>query len=235
MARRKTSDTPAETRRRRPLRWIGRAALALVAAALLVTFAYRFVGPWTTPYQLAEARRLGGIEAQWVPMERIAPAAARSVVAAEDADFCLHWGLDVSAIRAALEAGGTRGGSTISQQTVKHPFLWQGRSWPRKALEALWTPVAEAVWPKRRMLELYLNEIEFGTGIFGIEAAARHYFGVAASDLTDTQAARLAMVLPDPKDRDAARPTDWQRRRTAAILDGAATIAADGRSDCFES
>ena len=232
-----SSKPPAHPRRvgRTALRWAVRGVLGALAFALLLTLAYRFVGPWTTPYQLAEARRLGGIEAEWVPIERIAPAMARSVVAAEDADFCLHWGLDLSAIRAALDEGGSRGGSTISQQTVKNLFLWQGRSWLRKSMEAVWTPVAEAVWPKRRILELYLNEIEFGEGVFGVEAAARHYFGVSAADLSDTQAARLAMVLPDPKDRDAARPTDWLRGRTSSIMDGAATIAADGRAACFQS
>jgi len=163
----------------------------------------------------------------------MAPVLPRAVVAAEDANFCLHWGFDIAAIRAAVAEGGNRGASTLTQQTVKNAFLWHGRSWPRKAAEALLTPVVEAAWPKRRILEVYLNIAEFDTGVFGAEAAARRYFDIPAADLTPAQAARLAALLPDPKGRDAARPGDFLRRRAAAILDGAATIAADGRDDCF--
>ena len=176
---------------------------------------------------------LGDIERQWVPMERIAPVMARAAVAAEDANFCRHWGFDMAAIRSAIDAGGRRGASTISQQTVKNVYLWQGRSWPRKALEALVTPLMEALWPKRRVLEVYLNVAEFDEGVFGAEAAARHHFGVAAADLSETQAARLAAVLPAPQSRSASNPSQFVRTRAAAIRDGAATIRADGRDDCF--
>ena len=232
---RKTA-APAPARRRLPLRaYVLRAVLGLVAAVILMTLLYKLINPPTTPYMFAEGRRLGGVQQDWVAMDRIAPVMARSAVAAEDANFCLHWGLDVTAIRAALAAGGDRGASTISQQVVKNLFLWQGRNWTRKALEAVWTPLTEALWSKRRILELYLNIAEFGTGVFGVQAAAQHYFGVDAADLTNVQAARLAMVLPDPKGRDAANPTAAQRRRSSSILDGAATIQADGRAACFES
>ena len=171
---------------------------------------------------------------EWVAIDDIAPVMARSAVAAEDANFCLHWGLDVRAIRSALDEGAERGGSTISQQVVKNVYLVQRRSWVRKAVEALWTPLTEAVWSKRRILELYLNVAEFDTGVFGVQAAARHYFGVDAADLNATQAARLAAILPSPKRRSASDPTPQVRRRAASILDGAATIAGDGRADCFE-
>ena len=113
-------------------------------------------------------------------------------------------------------------------------FLWQGRSWLRKALEAAITPAVETVWTKRRILEVYLNVAEFGEGVFGVEAAAQHHFGVTAQDLSDVQAARLAAVLPAPKQRSASRPSEFVRNRAARILDGAATIRADGRADCFE-
>ncbi|EPX84532.1 monofunctional biosynthetic peptidoglycan transglycosylase [Rubellimicrobium thermophilum DSM 16684] len=182
-----------------------------------------------------EARRLGRVEQVWVPMEAIAPVMARAAVAAEDADFCNHWGLDLRAIRAAIDAGSTRGASTISQQVVKNVYLWHGRSWARKAIEAALTPALEALWTKRRILEVYLNVAEFGEGIFGVEAAAQHWFGVSAADLTDVQAARLAAILPAPKSRDPAHPTEALRARARAILDGAATIAADGRAACFET
>jgi monofunctional biosynthetic peptidoglycan transglycosylase len=155
-------------------------------------------------------------------------------VAAEDANFCLHWGFDMGAIRTAIAEGSGRGASTLSQQVVKNVWLWHGRNWGRKALEAMITPVMETAWPKRRVLEVYLNVAEFDEGVFGVEAAARHYFGLSAADLSPAQAARLAAVLPDPKGRSASRPTDALRRRAARIMDGAATIARDGRAACFE-
>jgi monofunctional biosynthetic peptidoglycan transglycosylase len=154
-------------------------------------------------------------------------------VAAEDANFCLHWGFDMAAIRQAVAAGGNRGASTISQQVVKNVFLWHGRSWLRKAMEAMLTPAVELVWSKQRILEVYLNIAEFDEGVFGVQAAARHYFGVDARDLSALQAARLAAVLPDPKGRSASNPSNFVRNRTRAIISGAETIAADGRDACF--
>ena len=227
---------PAAARRpwyRRVLRALatGLVGLVLLAVALVALFAH--VTPPPGAFMLAERQRLGGIERSWTPMARINPHMARAAVAAEDANFCLHWGFDMAELRRALDAGGRRGASTISQQTVKNVFLWHGRSWPRKALEAVLTPVMEATWSKRRILEVYLNVAEFDAGVFGVEAAARHYFGVSAADLSLTQAARLAAILPDPKGRDAARPSAFVQRRAAAIADGAATIARDGRAACF--
>ncbi len=204
--------------------------------SLLAILLFAETNPPTTPYMFTEGRRLDvAVQQQWVPMDRIAPVMARSAVAAEDANFCLHWGLDVAAIRAAMDAGGARGASTISQQVVKNVYLWQGRSWMRKALEAIITPAVEAVWSKRRILEVYLNVAEFDEGVFGVQAAAQHYFGVDAADLTATQAARLAAILPDPKGRSASDPSSYVRRQAARIIDGAATIAADGRADCFRN
>jgi monofunctional biosynthetic peptidoglycan transglycosylase len=211
------------------LRGIGAAALAMVLTMAL--FAY--VNPPWGLYILGEYRRIGSIERTWVPMSEISPHMARAAVAAEDANFCLHWGFDMNEIRRALEADARRGASTITQQTVKNVFLWHGRSWPRKAAEAILTPVMEATWSKRRILEVYLNVAEFDAGVFGVEAAARHYFNRAAADLTAQQAARLAAILPDPKGRNAARPSAFVERRAASIMDGAATIARDGRAACF--
>ena len=210
-----------------------RRVIGLGAALALAIVGYAVINPPTTPYMFGEGRRLGGVTQVWVPMEGIAPAMARAAVAAEDANFCLHWGLDLEAIRAAMEAGGDRGASTISQQVVKNVYLWHGRSWFRKAVEAVMTPVMELVWTKRRVLEVYLNVAEFDDGIFGVQAASQHYFGVDAADLSDLQAARLAAVLPDPKGRSASDPGPLVRRRTSAILSGAETIAADGRAGCF--
>lgn len=214
-------------------RWVWRGVLAVAAFVVLATLLFGVINPPTTPYMFGESRRLGGVSHEWAALEDIAPVMARSAVAAEDANFCNHWGLDVNAIRAAVESG--RGGaSTISQQVVKNVYLWQGRNWFRKATEAVWTPLSEALWSKRRIIELYLNVAEFDEGVFGVQAASRHYFGVDAADLTAVQAARLAAILPNPKGRSASRPSDYVRRRAASIMDGAATIRADGRAACFE-
>ena len=219
---------------RRARRWALWAAVTAATCIALATLAHRHIPPGLTYSMKQEARRLGNIRYVWTPMERIAPVMARSAVAAEDANFCLHWGFDMKAIRQVMDKGAARGASTISQQTVKNVYLWQGRSWPRKALEAVMTPISEITWSKRRILELYLNVAEFDEGVFGVDAAARHYFGVAPADLSALQAARLAAVLPDPKNRSASNPSPWLRKRTASIIDGAATIRRDGRARCFE-
>ena len=211
----------------RPLRWLGRwalrGALAFALLAFLLVLLFSVVNPPTTHTIWSEKRRLGEVDREWVPLEDMAPVLARSVVAAEDARFCLHWGIDVRAIRAALADGGQRGASTLTQQVVKNVFLWQGRSWGRKALETLLTPMVELIWSKRRIVEVYLNVAEMDEGVFGAEAAARRYFGVGPEALSATQAARLAAILPDPKGRSASRPSGFVQRRAAQIRDGAAT------------
>ena len=229
--RRKSKPAP---RRFRPLAWLRRAVVAFGLAVVVWVGAYAVVPPPTTPYILSEGLALGGIKRTWVSADDIAPVMLRSAVAAEDANFCLHWGFDMAQLRLAIEEGANRGASTLSQQTAKNVWLWHGRSWPRKALEALFTPVVEALWSKRRILEVYLNVAEFDTGVFGIEAAAQHHFGVSAADLSARQAALLAAVLPNPKERQAVNPSTATRNRAAQIADGAATIAADGRAACFE-
>lgn len=215
-------------------KWVVRLALAPVVILAVLIVLYRFVNPPITHTIWAEKKRLGAVEQQWVPIEYMSPNVPRAFVAAEDVNFCLHWGFDMGAIRAALDTGANRGASTITQQTVKNVFLWQGRSWPRKALEALITPVVELVWPKERILEIYLNVAEMDEGVFGIEAAAHRYFDTSPREISLSEASRIAAVLPDPKRRDASNPTQWLRQRSASIADGAATIAADGRAACFE-
>lgn len=235
----KAKRKPGKPRARLPVgrrlrRWVLRGAALTVVLAVVVIALGAVLRPVTTPYIWAEARRLGYIERQWVPMEQIAPVMARAVVAAEDARFCQHWGLDVRAIEAAMADGRGRGGSTISQQVVKNLYLWHGRSWARKALEAVVTPVMELFWSKRRILEVYLNIAEFDEGVFGVEAAAQHYYGVSAAGLSPREAAGLAAILPNPKARDAALPSRSDARRARSIMDGAATIGRDGRAGCFE-
>ena len=219
---------------RRVLRWGLRAVAAVFAVFALFVLLFSFVNPPVNIYQLQESARLGGVDREWADWDAIAPVVGRSAVAAEDANFCLHWGFDMAAIRAAVAEGGNRGASTISQQVVKNVFLWHGRSWLRKAMEGVLTPAVELIWSKQRILEVYLNVAEFDEGVFGVQAAARHYFGVEAKDLSALQAARLAAVLPDPKGRSASKPSNFVRNRTRSIMSGAETIAADGRAACFE-
>lgn len=236
-ARKKVPSPPAPTPPRaivaRARRWVLRGVLGVLGALLALVLLLSVINPPTTLTILSESQRLGGVQRKWVPIEKIAPVMARSVVAAEDANFCLHWGFDMAEIRRAIDTGSNRGASTLSQQVVKNVFLWQGRSWARKALEATITPLVETVWTKRRILEVYLNIAEFDTGVFGIHAAAEHHFGVTPDKLTPRQAALLAAVLPDPKGRNAVRPSKFTDKRANAIQDGAETIRRDGRARCF--
>lgn len=212
-------------------------ALAVVAGLLavltLAAMAFSVVNPPATFYMQTERARLGSLSHEWVPISAVPAHLPRSLVAAEDANFCLHWGFDMAAIRLAIAEGRGRGASTISQQVAKNVYLWQGRSWARKGLEAFATVLTETFWSKRRILEVYMNVAEFDEGVFGVGAASRHYFGVPPERLTAAQSARLAAVLPSPKTRSASRPTPFVERRARAIGDGAATIARDGRDACF--
>ncbi|MFA1284666.1 monofunctional biosynthetic peptidoglycan transglycosylase [Citrobacter telavivensis] len=159
----------------------------------------------------------------WVSMDEISPWMGLAVIAAEDQTFPDHWGFDVAAIEKALShnernENRIRGASTLSQQTVKNLFLWDGRSWLRKGLEAGLTVGVETVWSKKRILTVYLNIAEFGDGVFGVEAAAQRYFGKPASRLTPSEAALLAAVLPNPLRFKAAAPSGYVRSRQAWIL-----------------
>ena len=220
----------------RLLRWPVRIALALPLIAFLWVLLYRFVDPPGGIYMVREAWRLDGIEREWRDMDQISPRLARSVMAGEDARFCDHYGFDFQAIQAALAAnergGRTFGASTITQQVAKNVFLWHQRSWLRKGLEAGFTILIEFTWPKRRIMEVYLNTAEFAEGVFGAEAAAQHHFSRPAVALTARQAARLAAVLPSPKKRNASRPSRLVIRRAARLADGAATLKRQLRDAC---
>lgn len=233
-ARKSKAIPPPEPWLSRARRWALRAVGGIFGLFAVLILLFSFLPPPINIYQAYEAWRLGGISKDWVSIDEIAPAMGRSVVAAEDANFCNHWGFDIEAIKEAVDAGSNRGASTLTQQVVKNVFLWQGRSYLRKALEALLTPVIELVWSKQRILEIYMNVAEFDEGVFGVQAAAQHYFGLDARDLSDVQAARLAAVLPDPKGRSASKPSNFVRGRAAAIISGAETIAVDGRAACFD-
>lgn len=182
---------------------------------------------------ISERQIIGDVAYEWVSASDMSPDIFTAAVAAEDANFCLHWGFDMRAIRGAIADGGTRGASTITQQVAKNTFLWHGRSWVRKAIEAILTPTLEIAWSKRRILEVYVNIAEFDTGVFGVEAAANHYFGIGADAVSPYEAALLMAVLPDPKNRSARDPSDSVRARAMSIMDGSALIRKDGRSSCF--
>ncbi len=208
--------------------------LLIVGSALLVILLC-FANPYLTYYYVAERARLGEVHRVWTPIEKFSPHMPRSVIAAEDASFCNHFGFDIDAIKSALnDEGRLRGGSTISQQVAKNVFLWQGRTWVRKGLEVWFTLLIELIWPKERIVEVYLNIAEFDEGVFGAAAAGQHYFNVEPDSLTALQAARLAAVLPSPKKRSASRPTAFVKKRTRQIIAGAETINLDGRADCFQ-
>jgi len=223
-------------RRGRLARLLRRALLIALAAPVLWALAYRWADPPATALIVAERLRLGAVAQDWRPLGTISPHLARAVMAAEDARFCDHWGFDLTEIRRALaeaEAGGRRrGASTITQQTAKNVFLWPAADWTRKALEAGFAVLIEALWGKRRIMEVYLNVAEMGPGVFGAQAAARHWFDRDAAALTLPQAARLAAILPAPRARDPALPSDFIRRRAGAVADGARTLAATGRDGC---
>ncbi|NZA28291.1 monofunctional biosynthetic peptidoglycan transglycosylase [Luteimonas sp. SJ-92] len=217
--------------RRRRRRWLRRLLLLPVLLALfsaLQVAALRFVDPPLSLFMAArhvEAWRAGdgGFRHayRWRDLERIAPTLPLAAIAAEDQNFAVHRGFDLEAIEKAREhnarGGRLRGASTISQQVAKNVFLWNGRSWIRKGLEAWYTVLVEAMWPKRRILEVYVNVAEFGDGVYGAQAAARTFFGKDADALSSAESARLAAVLPSPRRYSAARPGPYVQRRTSAI------------------
>lgn len=207
------------SRLRRGLRSAFLALLLLAALPPALLLLYRNVDP---PISMVMAlNRLTGlpIEQDWVGLDRISPHLVRAVLVSEDARFCSHRGIDWEELQNALEDGDgrPRGASTITMQTMKNLFLWSDRSWIRKGLEAPLALYADFVLPKRRTMEIYLNIVEWGSGIYGAEAAARRYFGVSAADLSPSQAARLAAILPAPRSRDAASPGPGTQRIATRI------------------
>ncbi len=206
-------------------RWLKIAGIVLAVLLLLPGLGvaiYRIVPPPGTPLMLIRAADGAAIVKTWEPLSRISPNLQRAVMASEDARFCIHHGFDWVAIDKAIdhnEDGGTlHGASTISQQTAKNLFLWPSRTFVRKGIEAYVTVWLELLWPKRRILEAYLNIVEWGDGIYGAEAAARHYFGVSASALTRYQAALLAVALPSPRTSDPAHPSPYLTDRAYTIM-----------------
>jgi len=222
-------------------RWLRRvlvlAGILLVGLPLALVTLYRFVPPPVTLLMIQRSLEGKGLDRTWRPLDEMSPTLIRSVIAAEDAGFCSHHGFEFEAMQAAWAHNETsdrvRGGSTISQQTAKNVFLWPQRSYLRKGLEAGFTVLIEVGWGKRRILEVYLNTIEWGPGVYGAEAAARRNFGVGADRLTPAQAARLAAILPSPLKWRAAKPGPYVKRRSGRIGAAAGTVRRDGLADCI--
>jgi len=207
----------------------------LVGPVAVVTL-YRFVPPPLTFLMVQRMFEGKGFDRRWVPLDQISPRLVGAVVASEDSGFCRHHGFDVAAIRKALEhnANSTRlrGGSTISQQTAKNVFLWPRRDYVRKGLEAYFTVLIELIWGKPRIMEVYLNSIEWGPGVYGAEAAAQRNFGVSAAKLTPAQAARLAVIVPKPLSWKADKPGRYVRKRSGTIAARAGVVRRQGLADC---
>ena len=193
----------------------------LVGSVFLVAL-YREVPPPVTPLMLIRGVEGHGIAKEWLSLDQMSPHLVRAVIASEDAKFCDHHGFDWDAIRDAWRryrqgGGKLRGASTISMQTAKNVFLWPGRDWPRKGLEAYFTVLIELAWGKQRIIETYLNVVEWGPGIYGAEAASQFHFHKPAGTLTADEAAHLAAVLPDPLKWSASRPDRYVAGRAASI------------------
>lgn len=210
--------------------------IALIAPPAMVVL-YRFVPPPVTVLMIERLLQGQGVDRRWIPLGAMPPAMVRSVIAAEDARFCAHHGFDLVAIDRAMAHNQARprtirGGSTISQQTAKNVFLWPQRSWLRKGLEAWFTVLIETIWGKRRIMEVYLNTVEMGPGVYGVEAAARRDFRRPARDLETAQAARLAAILPSPLKWRAIDPGPYVRARSASIGARSKTVLHGGLADC---
>lgn len=222
---------------RRRSRWIVlpfKITLGFVVLSLLMVVVYRFVPPPVTITMLLDPN---GITKEWMPLDEMDPDMARAAIAGEDGKFCTHHGFDVDAItKAALNnasGGRIRGGSTISQQTAKNVFLWQGGGFVRKGLEAWFTVLIEAIWGKPRIMEVYLNVAETGIGTYGAQAGAIRYFNHGAGQLTRAEAARIAAVLPLPKKRAAVAPTGFTRRYGNTIAARIGAVQRDGLDSCL--
>ncbi|HVH20358.1 MAG TPA: monofunctional biosynthetic peptidoglycan transglycosylase [Myxococcota bacterium] len=216
---------------RRSLRILAWVAGGAVLGTVLLVLPWRFVAPPTSAFMLRDWVEHGRAPRyRWVPLSRISPQLAIAVVAAEDQRFPLHNGFDFRAIEKALGESRrqARGASTISQQVAKNLYLWPGRSFVRKALEAWLTVFIETLWPKRRILEVYLNTAEFGRGVFGASAASEGYLGKPASHLSLSEASLLAAALPSPKRSSVTQPSDYLWRRAGEIERAARGLGGSG-------
>ena len=214
-------------------RFLAKAVLWFIGLSLLLVIAFKWIPvPVTATMVMAE----NGITKDWESLDNIDPNLVAAVIAAEDSKYCTHWGFDAEAIEQAmkenLEGGRIRGGSTISQQTAKNVFLWQGGGYVRKGFEAWFTFWIEAVWGKRRIMEVYLNVAETGIGTYGAEAGAQRYFNHSAAQLSPDEASRMAAALPQPKKRAVVNPGGWLARHGNSIERRIGIVQNEGLDDC---
>jgi monofunctional biosynthetic peptidoglycan transglycosylase len=240
MAKRSTSSIPAYKRKRSGrggfFRTLLKLILLLFVLSILWVLAYRFVPPPITATMLGDVVAGRGLRKDWMNLNEIDRDMVRAAIAAEDGKFCQHNGFDFEAIEDAMKrnasGGRIRGGSTISQQTAKNAFLWQGGGYPRKAAEAYFTFLIETLWGKRRIMEVYLNIAETGIGTYGANAGSMRYFDHDASAMSPTEAARIAAVLPLPKERGAVAPKGFTRRYGNTISARIGQVRRDGLDAC---
>lgn len=214
-------------------RFFAKLILWFIGLSLLLVIAFKWIPVPVTATMLMDEN---GITKDWESLDNIDPNLVAAVIAAEDSKFCEHWGFDQEAIEQAMrenaEGGRIRGGSTISQQTAKNVFLWQGGGYFRKGLEAYFTFWIEAVWGKRRIMEVYLNVAETGIGTYGAEAGSQRYFQHSASRLSPDEASRMAVALPQPKKRSVVNPGGWLARHGNSVERRIAVVKNDGLAAC---
>ncbi len=215
------------------IRFLFKALVGFLGLSLGLVLLFKFLPvPVTATMLMGE----NGITKDWTSLSNIDRSMVRAVIAAEDGKFCLHEGFDREAIEKAIESnrqgGRIRGGSTISQQTAKNVFLWQGGGYVRKGFEAWFTVLIEQIWGKRRIMEVYLNVAETGIGTYGVEAGAQRYFGKSAAALTPLEAARMAAALPLPKERSVKNPRGWLARHGNTISARIGAVGRDGLDSC---
>ena len=215
------------------IRFLFKLALGFIALSLLLVVVFKFLPVPVTATMLMDDN---GVTKDWEPLSQIDRDLVRAVIAAEDGKYCTHDGFDREAIEKAFannaQGGRIKGGSTISQQTAKNVFLWQGGGYFRKGLEAYFTLLIEQVWGKQRIMEVYLNVAETGIGTYGAEAGAQRYFGKSATSLSALEAARMAAALPLPKQRSVTNPQGWLRRHGNTISARIGVVARDGLDAC---
>lgn len=239
MAKRPKSSIPTYKRRRKGRGfwgWLVRVFLGLFLFSILWVLLYRFVPPPVTATMIGDFFAGRGVEKDWMSLDEMDRDMVRAAIGAEDSKFCQHNGFDFEAIEDAMKrnasGGRIRGGSTISQQTAKNAFLWQGGGYPRKAAEAYFTFLIEHLWGKRRIMEVYLNIAETGIGTYGVNAGSQRYFGHDASAMSATEAARIAAILPLPKKRGAIAPKGFTRRYGNTIAARVGQVRRDGLDAC---
>lgn len=244
MAKRPKSSIPKYKRRRsskrslpgRIVNFVVKLVLVFLIGSVLWVLAYRYVNPPITATMLGDLVAGRGATRDWMSIKDIDRDMVRAAIGAEDSKFCSHNGFDVEAIEDAMKrnasGGRIRGGSTISQQTAKNAFLWQGGGYFRKGMEAWFTLLIENLWPKRRIMEIYLNLAETGIGTYGVSAGSQRYFDHDASAMSRLEAARIAAVLPLPKKRGAVAPKGFTRRYGNSINSRIGIVARDGLDAC---